>query len=456
MMPDEDLPVRASTQQKDAVATWTQVMGHNWAENSDWLRRQQKPLRARLLLYAFVLTLGALLYWASVAALDEVTRGDGRVVPASQRQLIQSFDGGVVSEINVREGEIVEAGALLMSIDPTRFLASFRENRAEILSLTARAERLDALSSSRPMRFTTTIMQEAPELVAREQRLYDAAQSELDSRRNTALEQLNQRRQELNEAQARIEQLRRSLDITQRELDITRPLLASGAVAEVDVLRLERDVSNAQGEIAQVEARMLRLTASIAEAQSAYNQLDLNAIADWRRELSDVEGRLAGLTETAAGLADRVRFAEIRAPVRGIVQRLYINTLGGVVQPGREVLELVPLDDQLILEVRIAPKDIAFLRPGQAAVIRLTAYDYAVFGGLNGVVDHISADTITDERDNTYYLVRVRTELASNVAGMNIIPGMTAQVDILTGKKTVLDYLLKPVLRAGTLAMRER
>lgn len=455
MKPTIETPIR-SEQPPETVSTWTQVMGHNWADNSNWLRQQQKPMRARLLLYALVCTLAALVYWSSIAALDEVTRGDGRVVPASQRQLIQSFDGGVVSEINVREGEVVEAGALLMSIDPTRFLASFRENRAEILSLTARAERLEALSNNRPMRFTTEISQEAPELIAREQRLYDAAQNELSSRQNTALEQLNQRRQELNEAQARIDQLRRSLEITQRELDITRPLLASGAVAEVEVLRLERDVSNAQGEIAQEEARISRLNSSIAEAQSAYNQLDLNAIADWRRELSDVEGRLAGLTETAAGLADRVRFAEIRAPVRGIVQRLFINTLGGVVQPGREVLELVPLDDQLIIEVRIAPQDIAFLRPGQPAVVRLTAYDYAVFGGLNGVVDLISADTITDERDNTYYLVRVRTEVAPEDANMNIIPGMTAQVDILTGKKTVLEYLLKPILRAGSLALRER
>lgn len=439
-----------------APEPWTQVTGQTWADNADWLRTSQKPLRARALLYGILSTLVVLLVWAAFAELDEVTRGDGRVVPSTQRQLIQSFDGGVVSDILVREGAVVEAGDLLMSIDPTRFLSTFRENRVEILSLTARAARLEALANNVPLVMPLELDEEAPRVALQEQQLYNSARNELAERKNIAFEQLNQRRQELNEAEARLVQLTRSLEITTRELSIIRPLLDTGAVSEVEVLRLERDVSNAEGEREQTLSRISRLRAAVAEAESTFNELELNAINQWRRELSDVQARLAGLSETATGLADRVRFAEIRAPVRGIVQRLYVNTLGGVVQPGREVLELVPLDDQLIVEARIAPQDIAFLLPGQTAVVRLTAYDFAVYGGLKGVVDHISADTITDERDNTYYLVRVRTELSDQVADLNILPGMTAQVDILTGKKTVLDYLLKPVLRARSTALRER
>lgn len=428
----------------------------DWQASADRAIEAQQTLRARGLLYALLLTLAGLLTWAGWAELDEVTRGDARVVPVSQRQLIQSFDGGVVSEIRVEEGQIVEAGELLMRLDPTRFSASVRESQAEYYSLLARAARLEALVSGTDYVAPPEVAELAPEMASRELQQYQANLRELSQRRQTALDRLQQRQESLSESLARRDQLNRSLEITRRELNITRPLLETGAVSEVEVLRLERDVSNAEGELDQVQAQIARARSAVEEAQSSLTEVDLTANVQWRRELSETENRLASLTESLTGLEDRVRLTEIRSPMRGIVQRLFVTTRGGVVQPGREVLELVPLDDQLIVEARVSPRDIAFVRPGQPAVIKLSAYDFAIFGGLDGAVQMISADTLTDDDGNTYYLVRVRTDETRLDDGMEIIPGMTAQVDIITGKRTVLEYLLKPVLRARDQAMRER
>ncbi|MCH8491551.1 MAG: HlyD family type I secretion periplasmic adaptor subunit, partial [Oceanicaulis sp.] len=247
------------------------------------------------------------------------------------------------------------------------------------------------------------------------------------------------------------------LSRARREYDATLPLLASGAVSEVDILRLERDISQIEGEISQAQARAGALEAAIKESASRIQESDISFRNAWRTELSEALARSRMLEDSGSRLADMVGSTEVRAPVNGVVQRLFFNTLGGVVPSGREVAEIVPLGDQLVVEARILPPDVAFLRPGLQAMVKLSAYDFTVFGGLQATLEHISADTITDERDNTYYLVRVRTDEDANAnSAMDIIPGMTAQVDILTGKRTVLEYLLKPVLRATSNAMGER
>lgn len=428
----------------------------DWVSDADWARVQQEPLRARALLYAMALVLLLLLLWSAFAWVDEVARGEGKVIPSRQLQVIQSFDGGVVSEILVHEGQVVEEGQMLLRIDPTRFLSSFRENRAQFLSLQAKAARLQALTSTLPLTFSDDLQQEAPEIAAEESRLYQSALRELDEQLAIADTQLQQREEELNEARARLAQANRAFELASRELAVTRPLLGSGAISEVEILRLERDVSRTEGEVKQSQAQLSRLQAAVAEGEGKLREVRLAAVSKWRTELAETLGQLSSLSESSTGLADRIKYAEIRAPVRGTVQRLFTNTLGGVVQPGREVLEMVPLDDKLLIEARISPRDIAFLRPGQPAIVKFTAYDFVVYGGLQGTLEHISADTITDERDNTYYLVRVRTDRAGFDPALPIMPGMTTQVDILTGKKTVLSYLLKPVLRAKQNALTER
>jgi adhesin transport system membrane fusion protein len=434
----------------------SQAHSKDWVEDADWARIQQAPVRTRGLLYGMLFIVVALVVWAGFAPIDEVARGQGKVIPSSHTQIVQSFDGGVVQDILVKEGQVVEKGALLMRIDPTRFISSFRENRAQFLTLKARAARLQALVTGEPLTIPKLVQDKEPRVATNETILYESNISELEQKLSQARQQLTQRREELNEIEARLTQATRAYELSSRELTVTRPLLGSGAISEVEILRLERDASNAEGEMQQATAQKARIKSAIAEAQNKIKEVNLAAKNDWRSQFSETLAKLSSLSEASTGLADRLKYAEIRAPVRGTVQRLFINTQGGVVQPGSEVLEMTPLDDQLLIEAKIPPQDIAFLHPGQPAMVKLTAYDFTVYGGLQGELEHISADTITDDQDQTYYLVRVRTKKSGFDETLPIIPGMTAQVDIITGKKTILAYLLKPILRAKQNALTER
>jgi len=423
---------------------------------ADWARLQQEPLRARGLLWIIALVLVALVVWAALAELDEVTRGEARVIPSSQLQVVQSFDGGVVEEIAVREGQVVDTGELLLRIDPTRFVSTLLESRATAQALQARAARLEALTRGGEFAVAAELEREIPDIVAHERRMFETSREGINAQIAIARQQLSQRQQELNEVRARRDQAARGLDLAVRELDVTRPLVRSGAVSDVDILRLERDVARMRGERDQAAAQISRVQAAITEAEGKIQEVELAVRNQWRAELSDTMSKLGSLSEGARGLEDRVKHAEIRSPMRGTVKRLLVNTVGGVVQPGREVVEIVPLDDALLLEARIKPRDIGFLRPEQPAVVKFSAYDFAIYGGLDAVVEHISADTVLDDKGNAFYIVRVRTLQNELGEGMPIIPGMVADVDILTGKKSVLAYLAKPVLRAKANALTER
>jgi len=237
---------------------------------------------------------------------------------------------------------------------------------------------------------------------------------------------------------------------------VTKPLVGSGAVSEVELLRLQRDVSRYLGERDQAAAQITRTQAAILEAQRKIQEVDLNFRNQARMDMADTVAKLTGLSAGSTALSDRVVHADIRSPVKGTIKRLLVNTVGGVVQPGKDVVEIVPLEDALLLEVRILPKDIAFLRPGQSAMVRFSAYDFAIYGGLAAVVDQVGADTVSDEKGNAFYNIRVHTLKPSLGRNLPIIPGMVAEVDIKTGKKSVLSYLLKPILRAKAHALSER
>jgi adhesin transport system membrane fusion protein len=232
--------------------------------------------------------------------------------------------------------------------------------------------------------------------------------------------------------------------------------VASGAVSEIEILRLERQVNELSGERQQAAAQLQRIKSSITEAERKIEEVELEFVNEVRQELTDTLTRMNALEEAGTGLSDRVKQTNVRSPVNGTVKQLYYNTIGGVVLPGKEIIEVVPLDDTLLLEVRIRPKDIAFLIPGQKALVKLTAYDFVVYGGLEGTVEHIGADTVVDEEGNPFYEVNVRTKEPNLGEDKPIIPGMTVEVDILTGKKSILAYLMKPVLRAKQYALTER
>ena len=428
----------------------------DWAGDADWARLQQEPLRARSLLRLAAAGLLLLLVWAAFAQIDEVTRGEARVVPTSQVQIIQSVDGGVVEALLVREGQVVEAGQLLLRVDPTRFVSNMLESRASQLAVQAKALRLEALTRGTPFNPPAELKREAPDVVAQEMRLYESRRAEISAQISISQNQLAQRQQELNEVRARREQAERGLELMTKEINATRPMIATGAVSEVEVFRLEREAARLRGDREQATAQIARVQAAILEATRKIEEVQLSSRNQMSAELSETMSKLASLSQGGRALEDKVKHADIKSPMRGTVKRLLVNTVGAVVQPGKEVVEVVPLDDTLILEVQITPKDIGFLRPGQEAMVKFTAYDFSIYGGLLAEVIHIGADSVLDEKGNAFFHIRVRTRKPSLGPSLPIIPGMVAQVDILTGKKTVLSYLLKPVLRAKSKALTER
>ena len=425
-------------------------------QEADALISRQRTHRAQTIVRVALLVVVVLIVWAALARVDEVTRGEARVISSRQLQIVQSLDGGVVVEILVKEGQVVEAGQLLLRVDETRATSGVRESAAQGVALRARTARLRALAEDKPFQPPLASTDEEQRTVEEERRLYAARLSELQAQLSINRQQLSQRQQELNEMQARRNAAQRGLELAQQELTQTRPLLATGAVSQVEILRLERDVTRNRGDAEQATAQIARVRAAIGESQRKAQETELVFRGEARRDLAEAMGKLNALNEGAVALADRVSKAQVKSPVRGRVQRLLANTVGGVVQPGKDIVEIVPLDDTLVLEARVAPKDIAFIRPGQAATVKFTAYDFSIYGGLEAKVENISPDTVVDERGNAFYLVRVRTDRASFNDKLPIIPGMTAEVDVLTGKKSVLSYLLKPLLKVQAYALRER
>ena len=428
----------------------------SFEQQADVVMSRARTQRAQLIVRAAVVVLLLLVLWACFAQVEEVTRGDGKVIPSKQLQIVQSLDGGVVSEILVQEGQVVEAGQLLLKIDETRATSGVRESAAQGFALRARQARLRALAEGSAFKPPTSTNAIEGRILDEERTLYETRRSELGTMIAINQQQLQQRQQELSEMKARKSSAERGLDLGQQELNKTRPLLATGAVSEVDILRLDREVSRSRGEIEQATAQIARVQAAIGEAQRKIQETELTFRNEARKEMADVMGKLNALNEGAVALADKVDKSQVKSPVRGRIQRLLANTVGGVVQPGKDIVEVVPLDDQLILEAKVQPRDIAFIHPGQDATVKFTAYDFSIYGGLVAKVENISPDTVVDEKGNAFYLVRVRTTQANFSEKLPVIPGTTAEVDILTGRKTVMSYLLKPVLKAKAYALRER
>ena len=379
--------------------------------------RDSSPFSVAVL-YLTALFLVAAIAWAANAVLDEVAVGVGRVVPSSQVQVIQNLEGGILSQLSVVEGQVVEKNQPLLRIDDTRFTSSYREAKVKRLSLLATIARLTAEAEGAPLVFPAEVRRAAPRLVKSE--------TELFATRRRALEET-------------IAGLKRSLDFATQEMKMTEPLVAQGAMSEVELLRLRRQVNEMQ---TSIDDRRNHFRATASE------------------ELTRTKNELDGLAEASVAMADRVKRTLVRSPVRGVVKKLNVTTIGAVIQPGASILEIVPLEDTLLIETQIRPDDIAFIHPGQSATVKVTAYDYSIYGGLPGVVALVSADSIVDEKKGvSFYKVLVRTNSASleyQGKSLPIIPGMTASVDVLTGHKTVLDYLLKPVLKAHERALRER
>lgn len=365
---------------------------------------------SHIILYSVLILLGVALLWAHLAIIDEVIKGEGKVIPSRQIQIVQNLEGGIVEKILVTEGEIVKEGQPLLIIDDTRYLATYNESLVKEQTLEIKYLRLKAEIDQKPFVVPANLAKKIPDAVKYEMDLYKSRQQELN-------------------------QLKDSYDLAKKELEMTKPLVAKGAASPVEVLRLQRAVSDLYGKVI------------------AFNTEALD-------ELSKVKAELNSTQEANEANIDRIKRSTVRSPVRGVIKQLLVHTVGGVVQPGSDLVEIVPLDDTLLVEAKVDPKDIGFLIPGQSATVTISAFDYAKYGSLDGQVEQISADTITDEKSQkTYYLVKVRTQknyLGTKQHPLYIIPGMLAHISVKVGERSVLNYIISPLVNSLSHALREK
>jgi adhesin transport system membrane fusion protein len=414
---------------------------------------------AYLLSFTVCLMILVFVVWAKNAVLDEVTRGMGQAIPSQHVQVIQNLEGGILADILVTENQTVEKGDVLVRLDNTMAASQYRDAFAKSLEHEAAIARLTAEANQTDIDFPPIVLENDSQMAGDQKVIYEARKKQLELEINILKSEYNQKEQEIEEVKGRRKEVKKDLNLALEQKNIAEPLMKKGLYSRVDFIKLDRDVVRLRGEVNALGRSLPRLNNEAEEAREkiARRRAEFGSAA--LEEISRRRVELKSLKEVLAAGQDRVSRTDVRSPVKGTVKQIIINTIGGVLRPGDPILEIVPLDDTLLFEVRIKPADIAFLYPGQKAKIKITAYDFSIYGGMEGVVEQISADTLQDERGEYHYRVKLRTKtnaITYRGSKLPIIPGMTASVDILTGNKSVLDYLLKPLLKASQNALRER
>lgn len=415
-----------------------------------------------VLLYAIGGFIVLALVWSFFAKLDQITRGQGQIIPSGQTKIIDHLEGGIIKEILVKEGDIVEQGQVLLLVDATVAKDKYEEGLMVYYRTQAQIARLKAQAENQPFVMPEDVQKNAPEIARREQALYEQALNRVQNEKQIATNELEQRQQEYLQAKAQVDQLENRLSLIEQEAQLMEPLLKSGIVPKMDWIRVQREISDTKGELASARVSVPKAEAAINEAKQKLEQVEISIRNEENRELREAQLRWADIKDNTVKDLDRLQRTEIKSPVRGTIKELKINTIGGVVQPGKDLIAIVPLEDQLLVEAQISPADVAFLSPGMKAVIKVTAYDYGIYGGLDAVLLDISADSIVDEKtkdQKQYFRIRLKTNknyLEKDGKKLAISPGMTAQVDIITGKKTVWQYIMKPILKSTSNALTER
>ncbi|MEM8651081.1 MAG: HlyD family type I secretion periplasmic adaptor subunit [Pseudomonadota bacterium] len=412
------------------------------------------------ILIVLMITIGLFVGWASFAEIEEVTSGEGKVIPSGQIQVVQTLEGGIVSSISVSEGELVEKGQVLIQIDDTSFSSQLGELEQRQAALKIERLRLNAEANQQDeFVVDADVMKLYEASVRAEAAVFASRRKQLLNELEVLENRLEQRNFEFQEATALETKIRTALEPLQKEAELTRRMVSRGVVPEIELLRLESRLAELAGDFEVAKSSKPRLQASIREAENLKQTTRNNYVNNARERLAKLEAELSVIQETIRAATDRVTRAQLRAPVKGIVNKINVATIGAVVQPGKDIMQIVPVDDGLMIEARIRPQDVAFLKPNEEASVKLTAYDYLIYGDLRGQVVRISADTIESTEGEEFYQVIVRTDknhLGETEDRFPIIPGMIATVDIKTGKNTVLSYLMKPILRAQKESLRER
>ncbi len=417
------------------------------------------PLSRHVILISICTFFALFFLWASFAHLEETTRGDGKVIPSKEIQKLSSLEGGIIDELMVKEGDEVKAGQIVVRLRNIAASSDLGSNEVRYYGLLAAVTRLQAEVEGRVPVFSDEINKNAPQAVSEEMNAYRANVDKVNSQTIILQQQKSQRSQELSELQIKSGDVNGQLSLAREEMNMVRPLVERGSAPKMELLQIERVIKEKQTELNSVNSAVPRARSAIAEADARIRDVVSQSRAAAQTELAAKMSEMNAIKQGLAGLVDRKDRTEMKSPVNGFVKDIKVYTVGGVVQPGQDFIEIVPKDDQLLVEARIKPKDIAFLYPDQHAMVKISAYDFAIYGGLKGKVVGISPDAVTDEKGESFYLVRVLTEenaLKRKDEVLPIIPGMVATVDILTGRKTVMEYLLKPFIKTLSGAMNER
>ena len=420
---------------------------------------ERSPSHISRVIKIWIFTILALIVWASFAYIDEITRGDGKVIPYGQNQIIQNLEGGIVESILVTEGQFVKTGQVILKINNAKSISTSRTNEMKYQELEAKRLRLFAEANSLAFKAPKTTDKQLEKQVELARKLYNSNKLEMNAQDNSYIQQIEQRKQERKEAQARIRSLQKSLEFVTEEINMTEPMVKEGIKSRVDFLKLKREANGIENDIEASSLSLPRLKSAIEEYRQKRAEASQLVINKAKKELNEVTAEISRLQTQQIAFSDQVSRTMVKSPVDGIVQKLFVHTVGGVVKPGADLVEIVPTNKKLFLEIKIKPSDIAFIHPGAEAKVKISAYDYAIHGGLIGKVVNISPDTVTDKKENTFYLINIVTEknyLGSKEHPLNIIPGMTASVDIITGQKTVMQYILKPILKSKQYVFSER
>lgn len=433
---------------------------HDTAAAHSWrFGRRSEHIASRashLLLWSMMGTVVAIFGWAAIFEVDKVTRGAGRVIPLTENQVVQHFEGGIISDIRVREGFVVKKGEVLLVIDNQFAHAELANTQLELYAKQARLARLQAESEGREQpKFTEELMMLASEAVRDETSLFNKRLLSLQQQRSIIRDQLNQQELARQEQEARLANLEAHYEILARQVSMLDRLFKSRAGAEKDLLSAQADAQSLFTTIKEVEFSIPKTRATIAELQNRESELVIRTRAKAEEELTEVRTEIKQLQEEQLALQDRISRSDVRSPIEGTINKLLVNTIGGVVQPGQALVEIVPLDDSIIVEAKIRPADRAEIWPGLPALVKISAYDYSVYGGLKGTVTDISADAITDDNGEPYFRVRLEAETSSFGPDKPVIPGMTATVDILGGRHTILNYILTPAYKVREYAFRQ-
>ncbi len=411
----------------------------------------KRPSSTRFVLFFWIISVGLLIAWASITNIDEIIRSKGEIIPFGDNQVLQNLEGGIVSEINVKEGDMVKEGDVLIKIENSKSLSTFESNELKRYELRSRITRLKAEIDMKPLVFSKELKKSVPSLLREEKLLYDTDMRQFNAQIQILKEQLSQQQQQLKEATQKIKHLKRSFELISEEVSMTAPMVKKGVRSKIDYLKLQREANRVEDEMTAAELSIPRLESSIEEAKEKIKESRQSLQLKNRKELTEALAESQRVIAQIKGMEDSVNRTIIRSPVDGMVQKLYLHTIGGVVKPGMDMIEVVPIYENLIVEVKIEPKDIAFVYADQSAKVKFTAYDFAIYGSLDAKVLTISPDTQTDQEGNTYYIVRLKTD--KNYLGhadkpLKIIPGMVVSADIITGKRTILDYIIQPMIKS--------